>query len=1467
LPDALAAAVRRPVPVDDGGAAIVGMACLLPGAPDLETFWANLLGGVDAITDVPHGRWDPLYYDPDADAPERFYCRRGGFVDDIAGFDPTEFGIMPLAVDGAEPDQLLALGVAARALADAGDPHRSADPTRVGVIIGRGGYIGSGVRRLEQRVHTAEQLVVSLRSLLPDVSEAQLASIKAEFVDRLGPARSESAIDLVPNLTASRISNRLDLRGPSHTVDAACASSLVAVDQALDQLASGRCDVVVAGGVHHCHDLTLWSVFTQLGAISRRQEVRAFDRGADGLLIGEGTVMLVLKRLADAERDGDRVYAVIRGVGVASDGRATSLMSPSVEGQVLAVERAWQRAGLDPASIGLLEAHGTGTPTGDEVELHTLRRVFGAAGPTAGLGTVKSMIGHAMPAAGAAGIAKAALAVFHGQLPPTLHAEDPHLLVAATRFRLVQETQPWEGAGPRVAGVDAFGFGGINAHVVLEEHLGSTGRSPGRSGSARRAVLRPVGRTEPAEELLLVAGASVDEVLERLADAGSTSTGELAVHGGGPVRLAVVEPSAKRLALAEEVVRRGRPFHGRSDVWFQPTPLVGPQSAGGQVAFVFPGLEPNFTPRLEDVAARLDFDTRRIVGDTSTLEVLGPAVIDTGRVLHQALAQLGVHPDLVAGHSIGEWTAQIAAGMTPVEALEPLLDQLRPGVLDHPDVAYLALGCGVDVAGALIDGVADIVISHDNCPHQSVVCGTDAAVAEVGERARQRHVLAQELPFRSGFHTPMFEPYLGAMAELFGALPVRTPSVPVWSAASGRPYPDDPDAVRALTVEHLTTPVRFGPLVSRLYEDGVRVFVELGVGSLVGFVDDTLGAQSYLAVAANSAKCSGLAQLRRTSVALWCAGVEVSLPALGDLGSTAPQRPEAPPRRLRLGSPLVRGLTPLQVEQTSPPARSAADTSPVLSAFDAALNEASSASTQVLRRWQERARPARPRRLERPERFALQDQAVWGDHAIFSQPSGWADQSDRFPIVPLTAMIERFVELASELRPDLVPVGLEDVRAMRWLVVEPPTTTAVSAEQLGDADGGQVKVRTDIGGHARATVLMAERYPTRPAPRLPAHRERPLPYPPRAIYADRWLFHGPAYQGIEEITGWDDRGIDGEVRALAAPGALLDNAGQVLGLWVALALPERRTVLPTTIDRISFYGPAPAVGQSVRCVAEATSVQDDAVVADLELVGRDGLWARIEGWTERRFDTTNTVFEAIRSPQDHLVSTVSEHGWAWAVETWLDPASREMIMRRYLNAAERAAYERRNPRAQRASLLGRIALKDLLRHRHWQAHTPAAPVFPAEITVSNDADGRPEVSGALARGLRVSLAHSGGVGVAWAAPGIEVGIDVEKVGERPPRFAEAVLTEREQTMVARMTGSMDERLTTLWALKEAAAKAEGTGLAGRPRAWEVEQADDGRYRVGRHHLASAQLVAPHADRPSEDKEKEVYIVAWTVPES
>ena len=293
--------------------AIVGMACVFPGAPDLETFWRNIVDGVDAITDAPEERLAPLFYDPQSHTPDRIYARRGGFIDRFADFDAAAFGVMPVTAGTADPDHMLTLSVAERALADAGYLENTASRERASIILGRGGYMGSGMMRWVADVVVADQLAQSLRDLLPGISEEQVSQVKREFQSRTGVHGADSAVGLMPNLVASRVANRFDFGGSAYTVDAACASSLVAVDQACTELASGHADMVLAGGVHVSDTLTFWSVFSQLGALSRNQQIRPFDRNADGLLIGEGVGIVVLKRLEDAERDRDRIYAVIRG--------------------------------------------------------------------------------------------------------------------------------------------------------------------------------------------------------------------------------------------------------------------------------------------------------------------------------------------------------------------------------------------------------------------------------------------------------------------------------------------------------------------------------------------------------------------------------------------------------------------------------------------------------------------------------------------------------------------------------------------------------------------------------------------------------------------------------------------------------------------------------------------------------------------------------------------------------------------------------------------------------------------------------------------------------------------------------------------------------------------------------------------------------------------------------------------------
>ncbi len=358
------------------GVAIVGMACLFPRAPDLATYWENIVAKVDAVGDPPDDWEARLFYDPDSRENDRTYCQRGGYLGTLARFDPVRYGVMPLAVDGGEPDHFLALRVACEALADAGYGE-SLDGRRAEVVLGRGTYVNRGYTNLVQHGMIVDQTLRILSELHPEHSEDELRELKRRLKDSLPPFNAEVAPGLVPNIVSGRIANRLDLMGPNYIIDAACASSLIAVDRGMQDLIMGRCDLAVVGGVHASTPALIHIIFSQLGALSRRGTIHPFADDADGTLLGEGVGIVVLKRIEDAERDGDRIYCVVRGVGTASDGRALGLLAPRVEGEALALRLAYEESGVDASTVGLIEAHGTGTAVGDTTEIRALTTVFG----------------------------------------------------------------------------------------------------------------------------------------------------------------------------------------------------------------------------------------------------------------------------------------------------------------------------------------------------------------------------------------------------------------------------------------------------------------------------------------------------------------------------------------------------------------------------------------------------------------------------------------------------------------------------------------------------------------------------------------------------------------------------------------------------------------------------------------------------------------------------------------------------------------------------------------------------------------------------------------------------------------------------------------------------------------------------------------------------------------------------------
>ncbi|MFC3157271.1 beta-ketoacyl synthase N-terminal-like domain-containing protein [Chryseobacterium arachidis] len=437
--------------------AIIGMECIFPEAKNLEEYWKNIITGKDSVTEVPDERWNKeLYYKPDSNEADVSHSKWGGFIPKI-DFDPLAFGIPPQSLAAIEPTQLLTLLVAKRAMEDAGYGEKNFNRENISVIIGAEG--GNDLANS-----------YSFRGYYKQVFGELHEEVKEAF-----PHTTEDSFPgILANVIAGRITNRLDLGGRNYTVDAACASSLAAIELACQELILNKSDMVLAGGADLHNGINDYLMFSSTHALSRKGRCSTFDSEADGIALGEGVAILVLKRYEDALKDGDRIYSVIKGVGGSSDGKALGLTAPRKIGQVRALERAYTQAGISPASVGLVEAHGTGTVVGDKTELSALTNLFSRSGALPGqthLGSVKTQIGHTKCAAGLAGLIKASLAVYHGVKPPTLHLQKPNAYYnsVTSPFAFHSETGLWNNKN-RYAGISAFGFGGTNFHTVIANH-------------------------------------------------------------------------------------------------------------------------------------------------------------------------------------------------------------------------------------------------------------------------------------------------------------------------------------------------------------------------------------------------------------------------------------------------------------------------------------------------------------------------------------------------------------------------------------------------------------------------------------------------------------------------------------------------------------------------------------------------------------------------------------------------------------------------------------------------------------------------------------------------------------------------------------------------------------------------------------------------------------------------------------
>ncbi len=913
----------------DRPVAIIGIGCLFPGAPGLKAYWQLLYQKKDAIQDIPQTHWSADdYFHEDPKTPDHVYCRRGAFLSPM-DFDPSEFGIPPSSLEATDTSQLLALITAKNALEDAGygqdvDFNRDHTSVILGVtgtqelVIPLGARLGHPIwRRALKKAGVSDE---TARDVMNDISNAYV------------PWQENSFPGLLGNVVAGRICNRLNLGGTNCVVDAACASSLSALHLSLLELQAEKCDMVVTGGVDAINDIFMHMCFSKTQILSPTGDIRPFSKDADGTVLGEGVGLMVLKRLDDAERDGDRIYAVIKGMGSSSDGKSQSIYAPGIKGQAKALQIAYQAAHIDPATIRNIEAHGTGTRVGDKVEFTALKKVFTTDKHhpmRCAIGSVKSMIGHTKAAAGSAAIIKTALALKNKVLPPTLKAEspDPDLNIQDSPFYVNSETRPWfaEKDFPRRSGVSSFGFGGSNFHVVMEEYTKDK-TDISWDGSV---------------ELFTFSGQTVQELHQQLTSLKTAVASGISLddrarmaektrrqfHSDRQFRIVLVHDLSLRNTDPNESLKKliadalsGLQTHSGQDVWHLKNIYFGNRSDPQKTAFLFPGqgsqyvgmgrdlvcMFPEALKLLEHANARFGPDRRltdRIYPvppqnmqerqdqerSLRRTDIAQPAIGAISLAMAHVLKSFGVKPAMTCGHSFGELTALCAAGWIDETTFLDLAVARGDAMADvgkkNGCGSMLAVKAPLESLMSFADNTPDLVLANRNSPEQGVLAGTDEAIDRARKQMHDMGFQSVRLPVSAAFHSHLVK---GAELPFQNALDncsVTPTDIPVFANNTAEPYPRNSTAVKSILGKQLLEPVLFMDGIQQLYHQNVRTFVEVGPRSvLTGLVHSILKDRDHqvLSMDTSNGKAFGIADLARTLAFLTALGHPVHLSSWED---------------------------------------------------------------------------------------------------------------------------------------------------------------------------------------------------------------------------------------------------------------------------------------------------------------------------------------------------------------------------------------------------------------------------------------------------------------------------------------------------------------------------------------------------------------------------------------------------------
>ncbi|QNI06776.1 type I polyketide synthase [Mycobacterium kubicae] len=1146
--------------------AVIGLACRLPGGINSpEQLWQALLRGDDFVTEVPLERWDvDEYYDPEPGVPGRSHCKWGAFLDNIGDFDPDFFGISEKEATAMDPQHRLVLETSWEAMEHAGLTPGQMVNTQTGVFIGLN--------------HGDYQFV-----------QAETGALEGPY----GNTGTNSC------MASGRVSYALGLRGPSVTVDTACSSGLFAAHLAFRSLSEGESDLAFAGGVYAMLEPRRFASGSANGMLSRTGRCHAFDVDADGFVSGEGAVVLLLKRLEDAQRDGDRILAVMRGTAANQDGHTVNIVTPSVDAQEAVYRTALAAADIDPNTIGMVEAHGTGTPVGDPIEFASLAAVYGNDGPCA-LGSVKTNFGHTQSTAGALGLMKTVLAVQHGVVPQNLHfnAMPDKIAEIGSNLFVPQEVTPWpkdDAGAPRRAAVSSYGMSGTNVHAIVEQapEPSASQDAAGASGFGGTLIFPISASSEDA--LRETAGHLADWVEAQgndlpLSDLGYTLARR---RGHRPVRTAVLGSTCAEVRDALREVANGEtpypPAVGQDDkgpVWV----FSGQGSQWAEMGKDLLANEPVFAAKIAEIEPLIAAESGFSVTEAMTApeKVTGinrvqPTLFAMQVALAATMKAYGVNPGAVVGHSLGESAASVVAGALSLEDGVKVIcrrSQLMTRISGAGAMASVELPAQQVLSELMARGINDAVVAVVASPQSTVIGGATQTVRELVAAWEERDIMAREVAVDVASHSPQVDPILDDLTEALADITALEPEVPYYSATSFDPR-EEPYCDAYYWADNLRHTVRFAAAVQAALQDGFRVFTELSPHPLLTHaVDQTARSldMSAAALAAMRREQPLPHGLRELVGDLYAAGAAVDFSVLYPSGRLVDATlPAWAHRRLML------------LESTDRLAHThAVAVHPLLGSH--------------------------VRLPEQPERH------VWQSDIGTEALSWLADhQIHGAPALPGAAYCEMALTAARTVLGDAAEVCDVNFEQLLLLDDETPVGTTATVEAPGVVSFTVETIQADDRSRRASAVLRSIKEEDVPASRdiealLASHQNSIKGDDLRQEADARGIQFGPAFCGLattytaeDEATVLAEVGLPGSIRsqqgAYGIHPALLDACFQSVAAHPSVRnVGNRGLLLPLGVSRIRSYGPA----RNARYCHTTVTPAGSGVDADIDILDDNG---------------------------------------------------------------------------------------------------------------------------------------------------------------------------------------------------------------------------------------------------------------------